>query len=167
MKSEIALTLALWACGAPEPHDTGAEPSEPGCDAPPLRMQIAHLDSGFGEPADGGAIGYGWPPQGGAPYAPFDVRFSGLGTHEALVEMRAVGVDDGVELGSAEYLQRFICANTGESEGWYVTSELHMRFFGFTLEELDGRVADMSVRVAGVDGEVAEVGFRGTLTPLP
>jgi len=145
------------------------DPEPPPCEdlaAPELQLTPAGVE--FGAFVDGGPLLYGTPPQGGAPYSPFNARAAGLvdldeGAH---VEMWAVDAQDGAELGSAGYDLRFVCANVGEAAGWWVGSELHLRFDGWELDELEGRVAEVVVEVADPGGATVSARLSGLLTPM-
>lgn len=148
----------------------GPEPAPPPpCEdigAPGLELTPAGVD--FGAFVDGGPLLYGTPPQGGAPYSPFNARASGLvdldeGAH---VRMWAVDTDDGADLGAAAYDLRFVCANVGDAAGWWVGSELHLRFEGWELDALEGRSAEVTVEVSDLSGAAVQASVEGVLTRM-
>lgn len=154
----LPLLVGLAACaGTGEPPDPPL-PSHP-CDTDQAELGVAPPDGDFGGLSDGGALWCGNPPQGGAPYSPFRIRVAGP---EALadgvyVEMIAVDADEGVELAYTDLTMGLTCANVGDSAGFWVGSEAHMRYYGWGLEELDGRTADVTVRVAPIAGDGPEI----------
>lgn len=156
------------ACGGDEPY-----PPEPP-DAGPCAWEAApQLQAGFDLAAEGpiGAddvVPYGRPPQGGAPYAPFQVRahvaWEGDALPRWLVRGSAVERSTGAPIGAAEQPQTFFCSNTGPHEGWLFGGEVHLRFPDDTLEALEGRVIDVSFALVLGDGEEVEATGGGTLT---
>jgi hypothetical protein len=101
-------------------------------------------------------VDYGLPPQGGAPYAPFVFRLGGLDITEPLwITMRANRVSDGVDVGEIALAQGFICSNTGIHDGYLVGAEVHMRFPGYTLDELEGWEVDIYVEASDSAARVA------------
>jgi hypothetical protein len=128
-------------------------------------VELATRSVGYGELEDGDAIECGIPPQGGAPYSAFLVRAAGLNQGELGFSVAIVAVDaeTGVEIGSADYDQRMVCANAGSSAGYWVSSEVHLRYEGWALEALEGRSANIFVRVLGEDGAEVETELLGTL----
>ncbi len=107
-----------------------------------------------GRPPDGAAIEYGNPPQGGAPYAPFEVRLHAEFDTTQRIEVSANAVDttSGEELGTIVQPQVFLCANAGPHAGWLYGGEVHVRFWDRTLEELEGKVVKVTMSVALPDG---------------
>jgi hypothetical protein len=114
---------------------------------------------------DGASVAYGNPPQGGAPYAPFTLRFEGLEQGETglHIAMEAHDAATGEELGTTDYQQWLTCANVGDNEGYLVGPEFHLRFFGRTLEELDGREAEFTVTATNEFGASTAMVFVGEL----
>lgn len=122
----------------------------------------------FGAFTDGGPLYYGTPPQGGAPYSPFHARATGLdglddGAH---VRLRATDQDDGSALGDISYDVKFVCANVGDSAGSWVGSDLHLRFEGWELEDLEARRAEIRLDVENLDGEGLDTHIAGILSPM-
>jgi hypothetical protein len=153
------MILALLAC-APDPiEQTPCEQEgHPG-------LQLAPSDLDFGDFEDGDPLMYGTPPQGGAPYSPFHARASGLdGLDETtVVNIRAVDLDDGEELGDISYDVRFVCANVGDAAGSWVGSDLHLRFEGWSLEDLKGRSTEVTMTVTAPGGDEADAALDGFL----
>lgn len=156
----LGWVVALAACEAAAPEPC-AWP-----DAPALEVgrdvAVATLPpEGSTDPID-----YGNPPQGGAPYAPVQVRLhAAIDALPFRGELTATVRDagDGEELGSAEQAQTFVCSNTGPHEGWLYGGELHLRFWGRTLDELAGRAVAIRVEVALPDGDEGVAEGGGTL----
>ncbi len=156
----LVIGLLLGACSEPEPEPV--LPSHP-CASDVARLDVAPPQGEFGDMVDGEALWCGNPPQGGAPYTPFRVRVAGPealkdGVH---IEMVAVDADAGVELAYTDLTMGLTCANVGDSAGFWVGSEAHMRYYGWGLEELDGRTADVTVRVSPID-EASDVVIEET-----
>jgi len=156
----IALLLGFaTGCEAePEPPALACAEGEP-------VVELATRVVGYGELEDGEAIECGIPPQGGAPYSAFLVRAAGLnqGDLGLGIEVVAVDAETGEDLGIADYDQRMVCANAGSSAGYWVSSEVHLRYNGWALEDLGGRSANILVRVSGKDGVEVETELLGTL----
>lgn len=111
------------------------------------RLDLAPPGGNYGDLVDGGSLWCGNPPQGGAPYTPFRVRFLGPeGLEDGVsLEMVASDLQTGEELAYTALTMGLTCANVGENDGFWVGSEAHMRYPGWSLEELDGRVAEITV----------------------
>jgi hypothetical protein len=112
-------------------------------------------------------IDYGNPPQGGAPYAPLQVRLRAeIDELPFRGELHATVRDavDGEEIGSAAQAQAFVCSNTGPHEGWLYGGELHLRFWDRSLEELSGRAVAVRVELALPDGDEVVARGGGILT---
>ena len=156
----IALLLGFATACEAEP-----EPPALACAAGEPVVELATRAVGYGELADGESIECGIPPQGGAPYSAFLVRAAGLnqGDLGLGVELVAVDADTGEELGVADYDQRMVCANAGNSAGYWVSSELHLRYNGWALEELEGRTVELVTRVVGEDGLEVTTALLATL----
>ncbi|MBX2803392.1 MAG: hypothetical protein KTR31_37270 [Myxococcales bacterium] len=147
----MGLLVGLVACDEPPP----VPPGHP-CDADTTALDAAPPRGEFGDLVDGSALWCAIPPQGGAPYSPFRVRVQGP---EALSEgvwlsMTAVDRDDGEELAYTDLNMGVTCANVGDSAGFWVSSEAHMRYSGWALDELDGRRARIELHAESLDGSV-------------
>ena len=70
-------------------------------------------------------------------------------------------METGELLGTANYVQSFICSNAGENKGFYVTSEFHMRYPDRSLDDLDGREAEVVIEATNSDGESVIGSFIG------
>ncbi|MCB9678906.1 MAG: hypothetical protein H6737_27645 [Alphaproteobacteria bacterium] len=159
--------LALFAC-------KDDVPTQPTGLCPELDDPVIELTQGvvWGM-SDGDPIAFGIPPQGGAPYAPFDVRLIGVAASNDgyTVTTEAWRRSDGELVGSGEYLQRFVCANVGENEGTRFASEFHMRFFGFEPPDLADEEVDVAITVTPASGEPVVAEFWGPLDwvlgPMP
>ena len=156
--------LALVGCEPPEP-----EPPAALCDATPgeaARLDVSHYGT-YGEPAD--IVYCGIPPQGGAPYAPFGIRVRGIDPDEAglQVTMQAVDLDTGETVGTGEFTEHFICSNVGENEGHWVGSELHMRFYSYTIDDLHDRDVEIHLEAENTLGETVSVTFDARLDCVP
>jgi len=159
----ISSFLIAVACDVDEPPPP--PPSAQGsCDISDVGFCDA-LQGGI-SPEEMGEVLYGTPPQGGAPYAPFTLRFSGLDQPDEglLISMTAVDTITGEVLADNEYGQWLACANVGDHAGWLVGPEFHLRFFGYELEELEGRTAEFIVVATDVRGVAAEQHFVAALT---
>lgn len=170
MRRPLALAL-MAACSGPDP-DPGTDtdvplPCRPGTGAV---LELSHHDSAWGALSDGDPLYYGHPPQGGAPYSPFQVRLLDVPDADlgVVIETSAVEVGTGEVLGSGTYTERLICSNAGENEGWWVGAEVHMRYFGWELDELEGRRARVRVSVRWSEDEAPlDEGYEGVLTRMP
>lgn len=147
----------FFACAPPPPVDT----AEPGCGSGPPTLELAQTDTPFGL-ADGDALFCGTPPQGGAPYAPFRLRVRGISDLDAPWVEIAVRDPDDVVLGEAAQAHGFLCANAGNDAGWWVASEVHARFAGLELGDLDGRALQVDVTVDAA-GTRLEAGYEGVV----
>lgn len=156
MPRALTLIFALAACG----H--AADSSEPpvgACDLAPgdsPALEVSHYGT---YDALGDVVYCGIPPQGGAPYAPFGVRIRGMtpedngGMHVVITATDATTQE---VVGESEFWERFLCSNVGESEGYWVAAEFHLRFYGRTLEDLHGREVDIAFTAEGPDDTVTE-----------
>ena len=164
MRLLFPMLLTLAACGdGGTSQDTGAPAGLCEATNDPL-LELAQYGP-YGELDDGADCLFGHPPQGGAPYAPFSLRISGMDQDDLGmdVQMTATDADSGEILGTGDYLQRFICSNVGDNDGKFVGADLHMRFYGWELSELEGRTADVLISVSNDNGDRVEAGFQGLL----
>ena len=151
------MILALWlGCGEAAYPCAGI--GAPGLDVVPVGLAF----DGF---VDGEPLPYGNPPQGGAPYAPLRVRVSGLegldvGVH---LEATATDADDGAFLGEASLDTRLVCANVGDSAGMWTGADVHLRFPGWSLEDLAGRSAEVEVTATDLEGAAVDAVLVGLL----
>lgn len=154
MTRHLGLLIALTACA--DPTDTG-DPPVGSCDAGNQpELQVSHYGT---YDALGDTVYCGIPPQGGAPYAPFGVRVRGLSPEDnggMHVVITATDVATSEVVGESEFWERFLCSNVGESEGWWVAAEFHLRFYGYTLEELHGRQIDLRFLAEGPDDSATD-----------
>lgn len=146
----------LLACG--EAAYPCAGTGDPGLDVVPAGLAF----DGF---VDGEPLPYGNPPQGGAPYAPLRVRVAGLadldlGVH---LDVIATDADEGTALGGASLDTRLVCANVGDSAGMWTGADVHLRFPGWSLDDLEGRTAEVVLTAADPDGEVVQAQLLGLL----
>lgn len=141
----------------------GEAPSCDGDGSPELQIGQRLLDEGPA-PTEG-PIRYGNPPQGGAPYAPFEIRMRWPIDTSTRVTVSAVATEreTGEELGSAAQSQAFFCANAGGHVGWRFGGEVHVRFWGIELHDLEGRHIDLDVDLQLPEGEAASVSTSGPL----
>jgi hypothetical protein len=163
--------MLFVACVEPSPKERPEkpEPVDPCLPHDQPTLEIAQEEGAPFGLLDGDPIFYGHPPQGGAPYAPFRMRLSGLADlTEVGAAVLAVAVDThtGETLGTAELNHRWICANVGDDAGFHVGADVHMRFYGWTLEELVGREADLQLLVEDGQGVTVDAGYRGPLVEL-
>jgi hypothetical protein len=154
----LALVLACAGEADGPPCEQAGDPA----------LAAAPADVDFGAFEDGDPLAYGTPPQGGAPYSPFHVQATGLvGLDDAaVVTLHAVDPDDSSVLGDIRYDTRFVCANIGESAGSWIGSDLHLRFDGWELDDLDARHAEVTFEVADLEGATVDTTLRGVLTPM-
>ena len=155
------MIIFALACAGADPHEQTPceELGSPG-------VELAPSDLEFGDFHDGDPLLYGTPPQGGAPYSPFKARASGMdGLDETtVVNLHAADLDDGTELGDISYDVRFVCANVGAAAGSWVGSDLHLRFQGWSLEDLAGRSAEVTMTVTTANGDEQDTALEGLLT---
>ncbi len=141
----------------------------PGLEIPPhtcassvTALDVAPPRGAYGELREDPSLWCGIPPQGGAPYTPLrGIRVRGP---EALaeglvIEVTVADVEASEELSYMELAARMTCANVGDNEGYWVGSEVHVRYPGYSLDDLAERDAELTVRVTSADGTV-EIGDR-------
>lgn len=114
----------------------------------------------------GEPLWYGLPPQGGAPYTPLHAEVGGLATPQqgVTVTVFATDLDDGADLGSQSYDTRLLCANVGPSAGRWVLPSVHHRYFGWSLEELEGRRTALTLVLTDLEGNEVATELEGILT---
>ncbi|NCG18873.1 MAG: hypothetical protein GWP91_07670 [Rhodobacterales bacterium] len=162
MRRIIALLLLTTACAVEEtPPDPGLED----CDTAPSEgpsMDVSHFSTYQLAPT---TVYCGIPPQGGAPYAPFGVRTRGISRDPEglLIDLTAHHTTSGDLLGEASYTQRMICGNVGESAGFWVGSELHMRFYDYDIETLHGSEVEINITVSNQGGDSQNLSWVATL----
>ncbi|MEZ4235332.1 MAG: hypothetical protein R3F59_04065 [Myxococcota bacterium] len=151
--------LGLMAACAPPPETTTTDPFEHPCATDAGRLDLAPPGGDFGDITPDGPLWCGNPPQGGAPYTPFRVRVRGPEAFKegVALEMVASDVQTGEELAYTELTLGLTCANVGESAGFWVGSEAHMRYDGWGLDELDGRTAAITVTGTAISDASVEV----------
>lgn len=152
---------ALWlACGAADGGYPCATTGDPA-------LEVAPSGVDYPDFADGEALPYGNPPQGGAPYAPIHVRLSGLDDLDEGVHLAATIDDvDGTALGGADLDTRLVCANVGDSAGKWTGADVHLRFPGWSLDDLADREVRVDVIATDLDGDVVEGGFAAVLSRM-
>jgi len=157
------LWVAAVGCSEAEPKDT----AQPSCEEGPLLLELAQRD-GFPIGAKAPIL-YGHPPQGGVPYAPYEVRFRGVPAADqgVTVQMELTDPATGALLGDVRLAQRFLCSNTGEDQGFWVGGEVHIRFWEYDLDSLLGRAGQVEAIVFGPGGEVLDARTEGVLERLP
>ncbi|MSQ04034.1 MAG: hypothetical protein EXR71_19465 [Myxococcales bacterium] len=147
----------------------GTEPERPACDdVGEVAATVAPAGVSYDAVADGDALGYGTPPQGGSPYSPFHVRTTGLAAlgEGASVRLVAQDLDGDVVLGDTTYELRLVCANVGDDAGSWVGSDLHQRFDGYDLDGLEGREVRITATVADLAGGSVSDSLIGVLTRM-
>lgn len=157
----LLVGVVLAGCGpeaVPDDEDTD------GCAADASELRLGQDVVGEGAHAVGEPLNYGRPPQGGAPYLPIQLMLRGPvaeGVPRWLTE--ASVAEGGVVLGSLAQSQAWLCSNTGPIEGWRYGGEVHLRFDGRSLEELEGVEVEVVIDVALPDGGVAHASTTGAL----
>lgn len=118
-----------------------------------------------GPMADRADVDIGIPPQGGAPYAPFELRLRAELDDLARLDAHGEIVDAATDelLGDITESKAFLCANVGVHAGWRYGGELHVRFWDRVREELDGRSVRVELEVALPDTTVVGSSHPGTL----
>ncbi len=131
-------------------------------------LEIAPADVDFGDFQAGDPLLYGNPPQGGAPYSPFHARVTGVPDLDdgASITLHAVDPTDDALLGDTPYEVRLVCANVGDSAGQWLGTDLHQRFNGWTLDDLEGRTMDLTLTIANQAGDGVEASLQGVLTRM-
>jgi hypothetical protein len=154
--------LAAVACGEPDPEP----PGEPCAWDAPAELEAGYDIAASGLLRDGVDVPYGTPPQGGAPYAPFQVRVHAAApaTGERwVVSGAAYDAETDALLGDASQPQAFFCSNTGVHEGWLFGGEVHVRFWDVALDALSDREVRVELSVALPDGQTPIVSATGPL----
>ncbi len=159
----LAAVLVFGGCVGDGPNP----PSIEGCEwVGDAVLEFGQDLAEVGPQPDGGSISYGNPPQGGAPYAPFQIRI-----HAELqpgvrvpVDGTIVEVGTGEVLATAEQSQAFICSNVGAHSGWLYGGEVHLRFWDRSLEELEGRQVEIDLSMQIPEGPLLEAGATATLS---
>jgi hypothetical protein len=146
---------ALWGSGAlfSVACEEGPPPPPPGpCESASAEVDVAPPWGDYGDFVDGVELWCGNPPQGGAPYSPFRFRLLGPEAFADGVElvMTAADPDDGTELGWTSLTMGLTCANVGESAGYWVGSEAHLRYSGWSLDELGGKAASITMEATAI-----------------
>ncbi|MCB9682294.1 MAG: hypothetical protein H6733_12575 [Alphaproteobacteria bacterium] len=163
----LAGLLLLTACtsNTDGKDDTGdTNPDVVGCDGDGTAALEVGQDLREGVAHDGITIDYGNPPQGGAPYAPFQIRLRAvLDGQRTKVSASAIDTDTGQEIGSALQEQGFLCSNTGTHEGWLYGGEVHLRFWGWSLDELVDVPLSVTITVDLPDDQQVSETFDGVL----
>lgn len=159
----VACIVCLAACNGTTGTDIDID-TEPCALSGDPQFEFAQDLTG-GVHAAGEDIWYGLPPQGGAPYAPFQIRIEAeLDPGVRIpVEASAVDVATDEEIGTASQAQAFICSNTGVHEGWLFGGEVHIRFWDLSLDELAGRAIDVRLWMDDGAGLSLEGSSSGTL----
>lgn len=162
MRRMLGLMVLMACAGGEVDTDPLPQDCEP-ADSPSLEFA---RDLSVGVMTDGDVIAYGTPPQGGAPYAPFQVRVDAdVPTGERFpVVATAVTTDTQEEIGTAAQNQAFICSNTGVHAGWRFGGEVHIRFWDQPLEDLEGREITVSLTLDDGSGLVLDAGATGVLS---
>jgi hypothetical protein len=152
------MLLALLACAA-VPDGGGedtAPPAAPDCFAEgDPRMEVALESGGFEEVSEGMIAPVSIPPQGGAPYTPWQVRVTGDGALNLGVRMVATAGD----LGDVVLDLTPICANVEPNDGWWMLTGVHVRYWDYTVEELVGRTVDVHFSLQDVGGGPERAGY--------
>ena len=165
MKRWIGL-MVLAAC---EPgSETDPEPPVVDCAWAGEPELQAGIDLAVGPAGEDDTIPYGNPPQGGAPYAPYQLRAHMAFDPEGplprwALEGEAVERETGAVIGAVVQPQTFFCSNTGPHQGWMYGGEIHLRFPGIALVDLEGKAIDVRFEATTADGEVLEATGGGTL----
>ena len=110
-----------------------------------------------------GTIAFGIPPQGGAPYAPFQMRVRGVEESSLYVVRMDAWDAEGNRIEERRSAQPFVCANAGVYAGYRFAPDVHMRFFGLTPPELDGDTIEFEVSVLIGADVIASDRWEGTL----
>lgn len=134
-------------------------------------LQFA-VDVAEGMMLPGDDVPIGTPPQGGAPYTPVEHRML-LPMHDGEVvrlEAYVYDVETQEQVGSFEHREMPLCSNVGDNFGFWFGGEVHVRFPGFPLEELDNLEVEMEVSLYAADDSLlvsaSEVGvLRWILGP--
>lgn len=156
--------IALLAVACDDAPDL-PEPEPPDCQAEGEPVLELGRDLGREGPLTGpAALDYGHPPQGGAPYLPLELRARGPLVPGLRVPVLAEATGpDGEILGDADVGTVFLCSNTGPHAGWWFGGEIHVRFWGRALEDLEGLPVDVRFTVEPPDDPPFSAEVRGTL----
>lgn len=158
MRAVVAGFAVGAGCGGGAPDDPGLGSD---CAAGPTRVEVAAPTLAFDALRDGDEVFCGIPPQGGAPYTPLRFRAAGPAGFGEGVDVRVRAVDGAEVLGDTSLQLGLVCANAGESAGWWTGGEVHLRYEGRAVEALDGRDAALTFSVTPIaGGQGAEVTVR-------
>lgn len=147
----------LVGCGDPPPQAPCEERGNPSLELTPSGVSFGDFDSE--DPLE-----FGPPPQGGAPYAAVTARVDGLDLVDGVtIALSAVDLDSSEDLGELSYETRLVCANVGDSAGTWLATDVHHRFFGFELDELGGRMAEVTMTITDSEGESVDASIVATL----
>lgn len=143
--------LAAWGGCVEEPDFV------PACVADRTTVEVAPPDGDFGTLHPGDPLFCGTPPQGGAPYTPWRFRFTGPASAAdgVLAHVTATDRDTDELLGDTAVALGVVCANAGTSAGWFTAAEVHLRYEGHTVGDLDGRAAEIRFAVEPAEGREA------------
>lgn len=147
MRAALAAVLGA-ACASERPAPEG-----PALEPEVLSLEIAPPGGEYGDLVDGSSLWCGIPPQGGAPYTPILLRLTGQDdalTEGIAVEAIAADAESGEPLLYTALALELLRSNVGDSAGSWVGSEVHLRYEGWSLQDLEGRSADLVVRVTSL-----------------
>lgn len=164
---ECCWMLAWMGCTGAVPadeEDTDTDPPVVDCsNAGAAELQFGQ-ELATAPMADQDPIHIGSPPQGGAPFAPFELRLAAeLEDLERLDVRGEIHAEDGELLGDIVESKAFLCANTGPHRGYRYGGELHVRFWGRDLVDLDALPGEVTVRLTLPDGTEVQTTHTGTL----
>lgn len=173
--------LLVVACGSgvdrPATDDTDdTDGSGQACGGSPTLVFAPQLASPDGQMHDGDDVPYGIPPQGGAPYAPFQVVVRGptSGDDPPVAWASATDLDGGAVIGTDHLdpdpgtpVRSWVCSNVGAFSGWWYAGEVHLRFWDVALEALEGRRVRFELRITLPGGALTTATADGVLRAHP
>lgn len=158
-----AALVALTACGVGTDGTDDTGTAGDCASTEPLAIEFARFLAD-GPRADGDPIEIGDPPQGGAGYAPFEVRLRAPAVNGPLTATITVeDADSGALLGDIEQPGTPFCSNVGANQGWWYVGDIHARFWDEELADLDGVEVLVTVEIP-YGAEIARATSTGTMT---
>ncbi len=143
----MAVWFAALGTGCEVDEVVPDPPAHP-CHSDVARVEVSPPNGAYNDLEDGASLWFGRPPQGGAPFSPFRIRILGPDAFADGIEleMEVEQATDGAQLAYTTLPLGLTCANVGDSSGYWVSAEAHMRYEGWELDDLEAREGELVVR---------------------